>query len=59
MVDDDKLFDEEEDLPEIPEEEEDEDDLDLEDEDEDDTLDELDPKHLNSLGFGVEEDEMF
>ena len=53
MADDDML---DEDVTEIPDEEEE--DMDLEDED-DDALeeDELDPKHLSSLGFGIEEEE--
>ena len=59
MVDDDKLFDEEDELAEIPDDEdiEDEDAPEIPDDDELDEEDELHPKHLNSLGFGVEEED--
>jgi hypothetical protein len=59
MVDDDKLFDEDEtEEPALLDAEEDEDDLDMFDEDEDeDEEDDLDPKHLGSLGFGIEEED--
>ena len=55
-------FDDEDELdPEIPADEElEDDDLDLGDDDDDDLEDEddLDPKKLDGLGFGIEEDEM-
>ncbi len=59
MVDEDKLFDEDEIDEAALLDEEDEDDLGLLDEDEDDLEedDDLDPKHLGSLGFGIEEEE--
>jgi hypothetical protein len=61
MVDDDKLFDEDElEEPAVIDDEDDEDDLDMLGEDDDDMEDEddLDPKHLGSLGFGIEEEEL-
>ena len=52
MVDGDKLFDEDEEIAtEIPEDEEDGPDT-------SDEEDDLDPKHLGKLGFGIEEDEL-
>jgi hypothetical protein len=58
MVDEDKLFDEDG-LEEPALLDDEEDDLGLLDEDEDDLEeeDDLDPKHLGSLGFGIEEEE--
>lgn len=56
MVDDDKLFDEDEvEDPALPAEEEDE--LDMFDEEDEEDEDDLDPKHLDSLGFGIEEED--
>ena len=61
MVDEDKLFDsdEEETDPDLLDDEEGEEDMPevAGDEDEEEEVDELHPQHLNSAGFGVEEDE--
>ena len=57
MVDEDKLFDEEELDPADLEDDTDDDDLDLFDDEEEEDEDDLSPKHLDSLGFGIEEEE--
>ena len=54
MADDDML---DEDVAEIPEDEDDGLDLEKDEDEEGGEVDELDPKHLSSLGFGIEEED--